>query len=186
MTKRDFQVHGAIAGGTPVFSRKVRHVKLLTSLSEFLSQTRAPKTCASPQQRGREIGKLGHTVRLISPVCVKPYAKRQKNDANDAPAIAETASCPTMRFVNVKSARKQASGMTLRTRDLFNWQPPQTNSVLRGIWPSIVWLLHLGGFLSAAFRQPLMIRSGAAPKPRSTMHSYIRITSPTPQERIRL
>lgn len=63
-----------------------------------------------------EIGKFGHDVRLINPSYVKPFLKRQKNDAADAEAIAEAASRPTMRFVGVKSAEKQASSMAFKVR----------------------------------------------------------------------
>lgn len=63
--------------------------------------------------------KLGHTVRLIPPIYVKPFVKRHKNDAADAEAIAEAASRPTMRFVAVKSEEQQARAMIFRARDLL-------------------------------------------------------------------
>lgn len=61
----------------------------------------------------------GHDVRLIPPVYVKPFVKRQKNDAADAKAIAEAAMRPTMRSVAVKTAGQQAKAMLFRTRDLL-------------------------------------------------------------------
>ncbi len=90
------------------------------------------EACASSHYWGRRIEALGHTIKLIPPTYVKPYVKRQKNDANDAEAIAEAASRPTMRFVAVKSVEKQASGMVLRTRDLLIRQKTQTINALRG------------------------------------------------------
>ena len=66
------------------------------------------EACASAHYWGREIGKLGHEVKLIPPVYVKPYLKRHKNDAADAEAICEAASRPTMRFVTVKTQAQQA------------------------------------------------------------------------------
>ena len=57
---------------------------------------------------GREIGNLDHETRLVLPVCVTPFVKRQKTDANDAEAIAGAALRPTMRYVSVKSAAQQA------------------------------------------------------------------------------
>ncbi len=132
LAKNVFQVHGATANGKPAFNRKVRRSQLLAFLGAVPSCTVAMEACASSHHWGREIGALGHVVKLIPPVYVKPYVKRQKNDANDAEAIAEAASRPTMRFVAVKSTDKQASGMTLRTRDLFVRQRTQTINALRG------------------------------------------------------
>lgn len=132
LAKTVFQVHGATADGRPVFNRKVRRSKLLTFLAGLPRCTVAMEACASSHHWGRQIGALGHTVKLIPPIYVKPYVKRQKNDAHDAEAIAEAASRPTMRFVAVKSAEKQASSMALRTRDLFVRQRTQTINALRG------------------------------------------------------
>ena len=69
---------------------------------------------------------------MIAPVYVKPFVKRQKNDMADAEAITEAAGRPTMRFVAVKSAEKQASGMVFKTRDLLVRQRTQTINALRG------------------------------------------------------
>ena len=81
---------------------------------------------------GREIGKLGLEARLIPPVYVTPFVKRQKTDANDTKAIAEAASRPTMRYVSVKSTEQQSQGMAFRTRDLFVRQRAQWVNALRG------------------------------------------------------
>lgn len=132
LAKNVFQVHGATADGTPVFRKKLRRSKLLSFLANIPDCIVAMEACASSHHWAREIGKLGHTVRQIPPIYVKPYVKRQKNDANDAEAITEAASRPTMRFVAVKTAEKQASGMALRTRDLLVRQKTQTINALRG------------------------------------------------------
>jgi transposase len=65
------------------------------------------EACATAHGWGREIERVGHMVRLIPPIYVKPFVKRQKNDAADAEAIVEAASRPTMRFVAVKSEAQQ-------------------------------------------------------------------------------
>lgn len=80
----------------------------------------------------REIAKLGHSTRLIAAHYVKPFVKRQKNDAADAEAICEAAQRPTMRFVTVKSEEKQASAVVFRTRDLLVRQRTQVINALRG------------------------------------------------------
>jgi transposase len=67
----------------------------------------------------RQLPQLGHRVRLIPPAYVKPFVRRQKNDANDAEAICEAAQRPSMRFVAVKSEQQQAAGLVFRTRDLL-------------------------------------------------------------------
>lgn len=81
---------------------------------------------------GRAIRELGHEVRLIPPIYVKPFVKRQKNDAADAEAIAEAAVRPNMRFVEVKSPSQQAGAMVFRTRDLLVRQRTQLINALRG------------------------------------------------------
>jgi transposase len=91
----------------------------------------AMEACATAHYWAREISALGHTVRLVPPAYVKPFVKRQKNDAADAEAIAEAASRPTMRFVEPKSPRQQARAMVFRTRDLFVRQRTQTINALR-------------------------------------------------------
>lgn len=81
---------------------------------------------------GREIGRPGHTVKLSAPAYVKPFVKRQKNDAADAEAICEAAQRPAIRFVTVKSEAKQASAVIFRTRDVLVSQRTQLINAIRG------------------------------------------------------
>ncbi len=83
------------------------------------------EACAGAHHWGRIFTALGHEVRLVAPIYVKPFVKRQKNDMVDAEAIAEAALRPTMRFVAVKSSEKQASGMAFKTRDLLVRHAPK-------------------------------------------------------------
>lgn len=94
--------------------------------------TVAMEGCAGSHHWRREIAKLGHTVRLIAPIYVKPFVKRQKNDAAEAEAICEAAMRPTMRFVAVKSETRQASAAVFRVRDLLVRQKTQIINALRG------------------------------------------------------
>src|SRR5262249_12798834 len=108
-----------------------------TSETTWFFATQAPcvvamEACAGSHYWAREIGKLGHTVRLIPAAYVKPFVKRQKNDAADAEAICEAAQRPSMRFVPVKDEEQQANGVVFRARDLLVHQRTQCINALRG------------------------------------------------------
>src|SRR5262249_8751585 len=81
---------------------------------------------------GRQLTALGHQVKLIPPQYVKPFVKRSKNDRNDAEAISEAASRPTMRFVPVKAVEEQAQASVLKVRELLIKQRTQLINALRG------------------------------------------------------
>src|ERR1044072_2579062 len=132
LAKRVFQVHGATQDGRPVFRKKVSRAQLLGFLAKQSPAGVAIEACATAHGWGRAISGLGHEVRLIPPIYVKPFVRRQKNDAADAEAIAEAASRPTMRFVAVKTEEQQARSMTFRTRDLLVRQRTQLVNALRG------------------------------------------------------
>jgi transposase len=132
LAKRMFQLHGATAAGAVVFRKTLRRGQLLAYLDAQPRCTVAMEACATAHDWGRAIERLGHTVRLLPPAYVKPYVKRQKNDAADAEAIAEAASRPTMRFVAVKTEAQQARAMIFHTRDLLVRQRTQLINALRG------------------------------------------------------
>jgi transposase len=132
LAKNVFQAHGALSDGTVAFRVKISRAKLITFFSSMPRCMVAMEACGAAHHWAREIGALGHEVRLIAPIYVKPFVKRNKNDAADAEAIADAASRSTMRFVAVKSMEKQASGMAFKTRDLFVRQRTQAINALRG------------------------------------------------------
>src|SRR5215203_1569733 len=132
LAKHIFQLHGADSAGAVVFRKKLRRGQLLAFLATLPPCTVALEACGSAHYWGREITKLGHTVKLIAPAYVKPFVKRQKNDRADAEAICEAAQRPTMRFVALKSANQQAAAVVFRTRDLLVRQRTQTINALRG------------------------------------------------------
>src|SRR5256885_16277085 len=119
LAKYIFQLHGADSAGAVVFRKKLRRGQLLAFLATLPPCTVAMEACASAHYWGREIAKLGHTVRLIAPAYVKPFVKRQKNDMADAEAICEAAQRPSMCFVSLKSANHLAAAVVFRTWDLL-------------------------------------------------------------------
>ena len=148
LAKYIFQLHGADSAGAVVFRKKLRRGQLLAFLATLPPCTVAMEACASAHYWGREIAKLGHTVKLIAPAYVKPFVKRQKNDMADAEAICEAAQRPTMRFVAVKSEQAQAAAVVFRTRDLLVRQRTQAINALRG---------HLAEFGIIAAKGPLHV-----------------------------
>ena len=132
LAKQSFQLHGARSDGSDAFRKKLTRGKVLDFLASRPRCLVVMEACAGAHYWGREIGKLGHEVKLVPPVYVKPFVKRHKNDEADAEAICEAASRPTMRFVAVKTEEQQARGMLFRTRDLLVRQRTQTINALRG------------------------------------------------------
>ena len=132
LAKRSFQVHGARADGSVAFRKKLSRAKVLDFVASQPRCVVAMEACASSHHWARAFEELGQETKLIPPVYVKPFVKRQKNDAADAEAICEAASRPTMRFVPVKTREQQARGMLFRTRDLLVRQRTQTINALRG------------------------------------------------------
>ena len=132
LAKSVFCLHGAAASGQPIFRKKLSRAQFIKFIGDQPPRLVAMEACASSHYCGREIMQLGHQVRLIPPIYVKPFVKRQKNDANDAEAIAEAVVRPTMRFVPVKSAEQQARSMVFKTRDLFVRQRNAIINALRG------------------------------------------------------
>jgi transposase len=132
IAKHAFQVHGATGSGEVVLQKKLRRHQVLTFFASLPRCTVAMEACAGSHYWGREIGRVGHEVKLISPAYVRPFVKRQKNDAADAEAICEAAQRPTMRFVSIKTEEMQAAAVLFRARDLLVRQRTQIINALRG------------------------------------------------------
>ncbi len=132
LAKQVFQVHAAAADGSPIFNRKLRRAEVLRFFEKTPACLVGMEACGSAHYWAREIRALGHDVRLIPPVYVKPFVKRGKTDAADAEAISEAVTRKTMRFVPVKSADQQAAAVVLKTRALLVNQRTQVINALRG------------------------------------------------------
>ena len=92
----------------------------------------ALEACAGSHHWGRLLSRLGHRVKLIPPQYVKPFVKRSKNDRNDAEAIGEAASRPTMRTVPIKTVEQQAATIIVKHREMLVAQRTQAINALRG------------------------------------------------------
>ena len=132
LAKSVFQVHGVDAGGKVVVAKALRRGQLPAFFAKLPPCLIGMEACATAHHWARELIKHGHTVKLIPPAYVKPYVRRGKNDANDAAAICEAVTRPSMRFVAVKSIDQQAALMVHRSRDLLIRQRTQLINALRG------------------------------------------------------
>jgi len=119
IAKSVFQVHGVDAAGVVVVRRQLKRRHVLAFFQKLAPCLVGIEACATSHHWSREIAALGHTVRLMPPAYVKPYVKRQKNDAADAEAICEAVTRANMRFVETKTREQQACLMLHRTRHLF-------------------------------------------------------------------
>jgi transposase len=107
LAKRVFQLHGADRRGYAQYGAKVMRAELLSTVRKLAPRIIAMEACSSAHYWGRRFKEMNIEVKLISPQYVSPFVKTNKNDANDAAAIVEAASRPTMRFVPVKSVEQQ-------------------------------------------------------------------------------
>ncbi len=121
IAKNVFQVHGVGVGeaGQVVVRRQLRRRQVLKFFAKLSPCLIGIEACATAHHWARELRKLGHEVRLMPARYVKPYVKRNKNDAADAEAICEAVTRPTMRFVPIKTVEQQSVLMIHRTRQLF-------------------------------------------------------------------
>ena len=116
LAKHVFQVHGVDSHEQVKCRKQLKRAQMLDFFRNLEPCLVAMEACGGSHYWARELIKLGHQVRLIAPQFVKPYVKSGKNDANDAEAICEAASRPTMRFVPVKTAEQQAGQSLHRIR----------------------------------------------------------------------
>jgi transposase len=132
IAKSVFQVHGIDTEDRVIIRRQLKRRYVLAFFEKLPPCLVGIEACASSHHWSRELMALGHTVRLMPPAYVKPYVKRQKNDAADAEAICEAVTRANMRFVATKTPGQQSCLMLHRTRHLFIRQQTAVINVIRG------------------------------------------------------
>src|SRR6266542_4297786 len=131
IAKSIFQVHGVDAEGNVVVRRKLKRRYIVAFFQKLPPCLVGIEACASSHYWSRELQARGHTVRLMPPAYVRPYVKRQKNDAADAEAICEAVTRANMRFVATKTPEQQSCLMLHRTRHLFIRQQTAVINAIR-------------------------------------------------------
>ena len=131
IAKSVFQVHAVDAAGKVVIRRQLKRRYVLAFFEKLPPCLIGIEACASSHHWSRELQALGHSVRLMPPAYVKPYVKRQKNDATDAEAICEAVTRANMRFVETKTADQQSGLVLHRTRHLCMRQQTSVINAIR-------------------------------------------------------
>ncbi|MGA7310157.1 MAG: IS110 family transposase [Pseudolabrys sp.] len=132
IAKSVFQVHGVDDTGAVVIRKRISRAKVVEFFGSLSPCLVGIEACPSAHHWSRELAALGHTVRLMPPSYVKAYLKRSKNDANDAAAICEAVTRPSMRFVPTKSEQQQSGLMLHRSRQLLVRQRTMLSNAIRG------------------------------------------------------
>jgi transposase len=102
-----FHLYAVNKMGRFVNKKQLKRAQLLRYFARLEPCVIAMEACGGANHWARQMQALGHEVKLIAPQYVKPYVKGNKNDYNDAEAIAEAAQRPTMRFVPIKCVEQQ-------------------------------------------------------------------------------
>jgi transposase len=132
IAKSVFQVHGVDVDGAVVVRKRVSRAKVIEFFAALPPCLIGIEACPSAHYWSRQLQTLGHTVKLMPPTYVKAYLKRSKNDANDAAAICEAVTRPSMRFVATKSEQQQSALMLHRSRQLLVRQRTMLSNAIRG------------------------------------------------------
>jgi transposase len=131
-SKHIFQLHGVDASERVVLRKRLGRQAMLAFFAKLSPTVVGIEACGASHHWARELGKLGHEVRLIAPQLVKPYVARNKNDGRDAEALCEAMSRPRTRFVAAKTIEQQAALMLLGLRDQLVARRTQLSNTIRG------------------------------------------------------
>lgn len=119
LAKNVFQVHGVDERGKVVLKKQLKRAQVLPFFANLALCKIGMEACGSAHYWARKLQTLGHTVQLIAPQYVKPFVKRNKNDAADAAAICEAVTRPDMPTVPIKNVEQQAILSVHRARQGF-------------------------------------------------------------------
>lgn len=117
VSKNSFHVIGTNRAGKPIFRQKFTRTKLSEFVANHPPCLIGMEACPGSQHLARKFEELGHQVKLMPAQFVKPYVKSNKNDFNDAAAIAEAVRRPTMRFVTTKTTEQHDLQALHRVRE---------------------------------------------------------------------
>lgn len=131
LAKNVFVLHGASMTGQVNYRKKLTRSQFRIFMADQPPAVVVMEACSSAHYWSREMIKLGHEVNLIAPQYVKPFVKRQKNDAADAEAIVIAAQRPEMRFVEPRTEEQQARAVLFRSRERLVHQRTELVNALR-------------------------------------------------------
>lgn len=161
--KHAFHLHAQDDRGHELYRKKFTRVALIQHLANLEPCTVVMEACGGAHFMAQEVGKLGHTPKLIAPHLVRPYVKSNKNDFADAEAIGEAATRPTMRFVHPKTQAQQALAILNSTRDSFIKDRTATVNRIHAV------LLEVGVSLARGFKSiqalPALLEASSLPEP---------------------
>ncbi|WP_049596282.1 IS110 family transposase, partial [Yersinia aldovae] len=145
IAKSVFQVCVWMVDGSVAWNRKISRQKLLDTLRQFEPGTLiAMEACSTSHFWGRTLSSMGYSVRLIPAQHVKAFVRSQKNDANDALAICETACRPGIHFVPVKTTEQQDIKALRNTRQLMVEQRTALANQLRSLLAEYGLIIPVG------------------------------------------
>jgi transposase len=133
LAKNVFSVHAVDEQGVVVARRTLSRAKLSELVAQLPPCLIGMEACTGAHDWARRFAVFGHTVKLMAPKFVAPYRKGGKNDSNDAEAICEAVTRPSMRFVPVKSVEQQSDLSLHRVRQGFVEERTATLNRLRGL-----------------------------------------------------
>ena len=144
LAKKVFHVVCCDRHGKVVSRKMLKRSQVLRYFANLQTCLVGMEACASAHYWARELGALGHQVKLIPPQYVKPYVRGNKNDYNDALAISEAVIRPEMRFVSVKTAEQQDIQALHRLRERGIQSRTALCNQLRGLLAEYGLILPLG------------------------------------------